>query len=284
VPRPRKFTEAVADERRLERLRVLFPEYEPPTVAPPGNDREAVAEHKRRAEQARAQFDKRTEKERKHLLSLAADLIPALELPQPRNKELVSELGALLANVRWEWRSRRKIAPNPSLPVLGGVQPTYGEMNVTLKPGLKYAKKLRDWYCSLPTGLLMNVTIPLADESPALGVVIERLDETLASVADQYQGKPGHQPGERLVAQGAARWVVWFMDRQAPGARIANRRLFMFKCMHQLGIPCPNLPDDPGDFNAWFDEVEALARPVAIADAKAAPEDEGTTMNRRSIE
>jgi hypothetical protein len=263
VPRPRKFTEAVARERRLERVRVLSPEYEPPTVAPPGYEREAVAEHKRRTEQARAQFDKRTEKETKHLSALAAKLILVLELPQPRQKELASELGALLATVRWEWRRRRKIAPDASLPVLGGVQPTYGEMSVTLKAGLKNAERLRDWYCSLPTGLLMNVTVSLADESLALGVVIERLVKTLARAADQYHGTPGHQPDERLVAQGAARWLVWFMDRQATGAPIAHRRLFMFKCMHQLGIPCPKLPDDPGDFNAWFDEVEALARPVA---------------------
>jgi hypothetical protein len=249
----------------------LFPEYEPPTLAPPGNDREAVAEHNRRTERTRAQFDKRTEKETKRLSSLAADLIPALKLPQPRQKELTAELGPLLANVRWEWRNRREIAPDASLPVLGGVQPTQGEMHATLDAGLKQAERLRDWYCSLPTGLLMNVTVSLTGESPALGVVIEPLVETFVSVADQYQGKPGRQPGERLVAQRAACWLVLFMDKQAPGVTLANRRLFMFKSMQKLGIPCPNLRDDPGDFNGWFDEVEALARPAIKSDTTAAP-------------
>jgi len=263
MPRPRKFTEVVARERVRQHVRELYPEYEPPTEAPLLYDREAAAEDNRRAEKARAEFDRRTEKERKDMLALAARLIPVLELPQRREEELVAELGALLAEVRWEWRSRREIIPDVSLPILGGVQPTSGEMRITLEPGRRHAEKLRDWYRSLPATLLSKARVPFTEEeSHAVGLVIELLAETLASLVDQYQAKPGRQLGERIVAQSAAVWLVRFMDRHAPDVSLECRRLFMFNCMRQLGIPCPDCRADPGDFNVWFDGAEVLARPA----------------------
>jgi hypothetical protein len=311
-------------------VRELYPEYEPPTEAPLLYDREAAAEDRRRAERARAEFERRTEHERRALSVVAANLIPEIELSQPRQQELVAELAALLTEVRWEWRSRRKIIPDVSLRVLGGVQPTRGEMHVTLgrglghvqklrnwyrsllptplpepivplaednpvvgivierlaetlaskthptlKPGLRLAEKLRNWYRSLPPALLKTVVLFL-DERPVLGVVIERLVAILAGMADQYQAKPGRQPGERAAAQGAARWLIWFMNRHVPDASIKLRRSFMFRSMREPGIPCPNLADDPGDFNKWFDEVEALARPATRDSATTTARDSGT--------
>ena len=175
MTRPPKFTEPVARERRRERLRELYPEYEPPKVAPTLYDGNAASVDKHRAERARSEFDKRSEKERKALAALAADLIPVLEPPQQQQKELVAELGELLAVVRWEWKSRRAIIPDALLPILGGVQPKHGEMRATLMAGLKHAEKLRDWYRSIPAALLYTTTVSFAHENPALGLVIERL-------------------------------------------------------------------------------------------------------------
>jgi hypothetical protein len=260
--RPRKFTEAVARERRLQHVRELYPEYEPPTEAPARYDRQAAVDERSRAKRAQAEFEKRTKKETTTLSALAADVLPKLGLSKQQEKELIAELAALLAEVRWEWRSRRGMIPDVSLPVLGGVQPTPGQMHVTLTAGLMHAEKLRDWYRSLPVALLMKATVAFTEGSPALGVVIERLSEVLADLEEQYRPKRGRQPGERAVAQGAARWLVWFMNRHATDASMEQRRSFVFCGMRKLGISCPSLDDDPGDFNAWFDEVEALAQPL----------------------
>jgi hypothetical protein len=279
MPQPSKFTEAIRRERQRERLCELYPEYEAPTEAIQLYDHEA-AEETRRAEKARAEFDKRAGKETKRLSDLAVELTPLLELSQPRQRELVAELAAMFAEIRWEWQRRRKIALDPSLPVLGGVQPTHGEMHETIKGGLRHALALRDWYRSLPLGLFLNQTVSMTaeplpgDETAVIGVVIERLAETLAELADQYHSKTGRQPGERAAAQGAARWLIWFMDRHAPALSIEQRRSFVFRCMRKLGIPCPNLPDDQGDFNTWFGGVEACARPRTKADPEAATNDD----------
>jgi hypothetical protein len=37
------------------------------------------------------------------------------------------------------------------------------------------------------------------------------------------------------------------------------RRKFIFQAMRGLGIDCPDLEDDPGDFAIWLSEVETLA-------------------------
>src|SRR5205807_3269606 len=104
-------------------------------------------------------------------------------------------------------------------------------------------------------------------------VEIERLPEALAGQADQYQAKQGHPLGERAAAQGAACYLVWFMDRYAPDAPIKKRREFMFQIMRKLAISCPDLRDHPGDFNTWCSEVEALAKPATKAETAAVPDD-----------
>jgi hypothetical protein len=266
MPRPEKFSEAVRRQRQRERLHELYPEYVSPEYVLPTDA--PAAEDQRRAEAARAEFDKRTARQTKALSAKAAKLIPVLGLPSSRQQELVTELAALLAEVHWEWRSRRKLVLDTSLPVLGDVQPTHGEMRATIKVGLQHALALRGWYRSLPAGLLLDQTVSMTaepvpgDNPPGLGVVINRLAETFAAKADQHRPRVGRPPGERAAAQSAACWLAWFMNRHAPDAPIEEHREFMFRCLRELGIPCPNLSDDPGDFNKWFSEVEALARPA----------------------
>jgi hypothetical protein len=273
MPRPRKFTEVERRERTQERLRELFPGYEPPTEAPLVYDAEAAAEDQRRAEAARVEFNKRTEREIKDLLAFAADAIAVLGLVANHRRawrvgKSSADLAALLPTVKWEFQHRRSI-----------VRPTPAEMRATLADGLRHAEALRDWYRSLPDALLLNQRVSMmaeplpGDDPPVLGVVIERLAETLSSLADQYQAEQGRQPGERAAAQGAACYLIRFMDRHAPDASIEKRREFMFQSMRKQGITCPNLRDHQGDFNKWFGEVEALARPTTKAEMMAAPND-----------
>ena len=63
------------------------------------------------------------------------------------------------------------------------------------------------------------------------------------------------------MAQWAAGYLFEFIRRHAPEASIKQRREFVFRAMRGLGIDCPDLEADPGDFNIWFDEAEALAKP-----------------------
>lgn len=69
------------------------------------------------AEQIRAAFDKRTQKETKTRSALAANLILVRELSRPRQKELAAELAALFAEVRWNGGAgadnTRCVAPDP---------------------------------------------------------------------------------------------------------------------------------------------------------------------------
>ncbi len=133
-------------------------------------------------------------------------------------------------------------------------------MRVTLEEGLKHAKKLRGWYQSLPEELLFMVGVQFAEGAVALGVVIERLTETLEALTAAHEPQPGRQPGRRAAAQAAAGHLIRFIDRHAPDAPAKTQRHFMFRAMRGLAIDCPNLEYDPGDFTTWFSEVEALAR------------------------
>jgi hypothetical protein len=248
MPRPEPFTEEVRRKRREEQAKI---------------DNNAF----RRA-------DERTDAEIQRDEALAANLIDVLGLAPARRRagreeiasepgKAICELAGILVVVRWHWQVRQDIEPDRSLPILGGVQPTHGEMHVTLEAGLKHAEKLRDWYRSLPAALLLKATVPFAEESPVLGVVIERLTETLALLAAEHKPQLGRQPGRRAVAQSAARYLIRFVDRHAPDASTEAHRTFVFRAMRGLGIDCPDLRDDPRDFASWFSEVEALAGPSA---------------------
>jgi hypothetical protein len=271
MPRPKQFTEA---ERRARLATTLGPQERAEALRrgatravarreaglgdTPVVDEltQALVEHRWRELTARPNVS--PEKLRELLKEIGAE-----------RKEVEEALLAVLKEARWEWRKRHEIKSDPSLPVIGGVQPTHGEMHATLTSGLKHAIALRDWRRSLPSGLLLNQTVPMTtpppDEmAPTLGVVIERLAETLAALALQHEHKRlrGQQPGRRVAAQQAVRWLIWFMRRYAPDSPQAMRRKFLFGCMRELGITCPNLEEDPGDFAIWFDEAETFAGPA----------------------
>lgn len=246
MPRPKKFTERIRRERRETQAEIDDKAFRRASV--------------------------RTEAEIDRDVGLAADLVSVLGLsvllglPDSHRQDLALELSAQFPEIRWEWQTGSEIEPDRSLPILGGVQPTQGEMRATIDAGLKHALRLRDWYRCLPHGLLLKQTVPMTtppqqnEQAPALGVVIEQLAGTLEALATRYNPKRGRQPGRRAVAQRAARKLIWFIDRHAPNAPIAKRQEFVFRCMQKLGIDCPNPEDDQNDFNEWFGEVEALAR------------------------
>jgi hypothetical protein len=260
MPRPRKFTETVRRERTRERLRRLHPEYEPPDEAPEVSKSDAAAERNRRAHAA---YSVRTEKEAKRLDAIARKLISTLEADQAKQTTPVAALTELLGIVLRDWNHLRDFTPDPLLPVLGGAQPTYGEMRVTLDKGLRHAMALRNWHRKLAGALLLHITMPIrsepTDDDPAIGVVIERLAETLARAAARYEPKPGRKTGERHAAQRAAGWLIRFMHRDFPNLAVKQRRIFVYRCLCELGITCPSLYDDPGDFNAWYAEAESRA-------------------------
>jgi hypothetical protein len=187
---------------------------------------------------------------------LAEDLIRILVVVPPGNPSARSDLIIVLAEARLECSVRKNIKPDGSLPVIGGIQPTHGEMRATLKAGLKHAKKLRDWYRALPSTLLSKATVPFAEGGVLLGIVIEQLTETL-ELANKHK-RHGRPPGSRAVAQSAARYLVRYMRKHAPKARAAKRKEFMFAAARALEITCPDLDDDPSAFNEWFREVEAI--------------------------
>jgi hypothetical protein len=176
-------------------------------------------------------------------------------------RDHLPELERRLELVRRENKIRQKIEPHAMLPVIGRVQPTYGEMHATLTALLKPAEQLRDLYRSLPEALLLNVTVSFfGEDNPALGLVIERLAEVLSSHAAQHLPRPGRQWGQRAVAQHAATYLVRFMNRRAPDAPARKRRKFIFYAMRKLGIDCPSLDNNPGDFTTWLNEVEAIEK------------------------
>jgi hypothetical protein len=214
MPRPRPLTEEIWRERQEERERV-----------------DAVAF--RRAEEP-------TEVEIERDVALAAHLVTILGIPRDRRaarrteivnevKRDISELTGLLGEVRWEWQVRRKI--DPSLPVIGGIQLTDGEWQITLRTLARSAKKQHDEWAA----------------------------KKLARWAARFRPQHRRPPGRRAVAQLGARYLIRFMHKRAPDAPIKQRREFVFCAMRGLGIDVPDLEKDPGDFNTWFDEVEALA-------------------------
>lgn len=157
MPRPRMFTEGVRREKTAELLQQIHPEY-----VPPSNDPPIRGERARGAKQAEAAFKRRTEAENKRWLTSAVRLIADVTTDQSVQDELVTALASLFASVRWEWKARRNTIPNASLPIVGGVQPTHGQMRDTLKEGLTDARKLLDWYRRLPAALLTRVTAPMS--------------------------------------------------------------------------------------------------------------------------
>jgi hypothetical protein len=259
---------------------------------------------KRRAEQAKAEagansrYIAPTAAEIQRDIELAADLTAVLGLPEfsgcasqaeliAKPSKAISDLAGVLGAVRWNWLVRKHMRHDQALPSLGGVQPTHGQMQVTIEAGLKHAEALREWYRSLSPGLLFQETVPMTtprssdhieamaahgypidspplpeddNMGPALGAVIERLADKLAILAAKYEPRPGRQPGTRSTAQWAARPLIWFLDRHASNAPLAKRRKFLFRCMRAAGIDCPDLDDEPGYFARWFREVEALAQ------------------------
>jgi hypothetical protein len=179
---------------------------------------------------------------------------------------LARELAGLLLNAEWEWRARRHIQLDPSLPVLGDIQPTPGEMRATIDEGLKYAQKLREWSRSLPAALLLNEVVPLTTPPyrrgppPPLQVVIEGLAETLARLSALYKPRRGRPPGRREVAQWAAAPLMAFAYRHAPEATAEQRREFVRECLRRVEIACPDPNDHPAEFPRWFKPVEAVAK------------------------
>lgn len=260
MAKPRVWDERARFKKTLELLQRLHPEYEPPSSYDP----DAEPERALRAKQAELAFKRRAEKENKELLAFAKELIAGVATDQSKQDELAAALASLLPSVRWDWNSRQGIIPDASLPIVGGVQPTPGQMRATLKEGLRHAEALRDWYRALPVALLMHFTVPIGQgqssgDDPLVGLIIELLTETLARYASQYEAKPGRKPGRRFAAQYSAWWIICFLDRHLRSLSVAKRRDFIFHCLHKLGVDCPNQKDDQGDFNTWFDEAETLA-------------------------
>jgi hypothetical protein len=196
--------------------------------------------------------------------ALAEELLRILGVPRD-NASARSDLMIVLREARLEYNVRRNKRPDRLLPVIGGVQPTRGEVRASLKAGLRHMRKLRE---ALPPTLLPNETVPFAEGDIILGVVIEQLTETLAHLNKKYETIEtvdhfnkkynGRPPGSRAVAQSAARYLVRFMRKHAQEARAATRKVFLFEAASALAITCPHPNTDPGAFNKWFHEVEAL--------------------------
>lgn len=173
---------------------------------------------------------------------------------------LEKELGVLLEEARREWEAGQDIHADPSLPVLGSLQPTPGEMKATLDNGLKHARKLLAWSRSLPAGL-SNETVPLtpcASHHPNLQVVIELLTARLARASARYKPRRGRLAGSREVAQRAAVLLMAFAFERAPKTKPTQRREFVWACLDRLGIECPSPSDHAKEFADWFRPVERL--------------------------
>jgi hypothetical protein len=255
MPRPEKFTEPVRRRRQRERLqqdntdwkaaRLAPLDWEAPRPAPPvtkpidGSLKEAEGD--------------------------AADLIRNF-LRVRASPALATKLAGLLLNAEWEWHARRDIQPDPSLPVLGDIQPTPGEMRAIIDEGLKHALKLREWSRSLPAALLVNEVVPLTTPPyrrgppPPLQAVIESLAETLARLSALHKPRRGRGPGRREVAQWAAGPLVLFAYRHAPQATTEQRRTFVHACLGRVEIECPDPNNHPAKFARWFQPVETAAK------------------------
>jgi hypothetical protein len=243
MPRPEKFTEAVRRRRQRERLQEDDPDWKAPRPAPPepidGSLKEAEGD--------------------------AAELIRNF-LRVRASPALATKLAGLLADAEWEWHARRDIQPDPSLPVLGDIQPTPGEMRAIIDEGLKHAQKLRKWARSLPAALLVNEAVPLTTPPyrrgppPPLQAVIEGLAETLDRLSALYKPRRGRLPGRREVAQWAAGPLILFAYRHAPQATTEQRRTFVHACLGQIVVECPDPNDHAAEFARWFQPVETAAK------------------------
>jgi hypothetical protein len=255
MPRPEKFTEAVRRRRQRERLQQNNPDWEVPKpvpldweaprpVPPPTNPIDGSLKE--------AEGD-------------AADLIRDF-LHVRASLALATELAGLLLNAEWEWHARRDIQPDPSLPVLGDIQPTLGEMRAMIDEGLKRALKLREWSRSLPAALLVDAVVPLTTPPyrrgppPPLQAVIEGLAGALDRLSALYKPHRGRPPGRREVAQWAAAPLMFFAYRYAPEATIKQRRIFVCECLGRVEIECPDPYNHPTKFARWFQPVETVAK------------------------
>jgi len=245
--RPEKFTEAARRRRQLSVLRRNDPDWESPRPAQSSAKRSGEAVFP--FEEAEGDL---------------ADLIRNF-LRVRGSDALATELAGLLANAEWEWSARRDRQPDPSLPILGDIQPTPGQMRATIDEGRDLALKLREWSRTLPTALLLNETVSMtkggvpANNDPAVRVVIECLAEKLDRLSALYQPRRGRPPGRREVAQWVAGPLMLFAYRHAPKATKQQRREFVRACLEQMKIECPDPNDHPSDFDRWFPPVETTA-------------------------
>jgi hypothetical protein len=247
MPRADKFTEATRRRRLLKRLHESDPGWAPPRLA--RNCPEPSGETAFPFEEAKGD---------------RADLIRNF-LRVRASPALARELAGLLADAEWEWHARRDIQPEPLLPVLGGIQPTPGEMRAIIDEGLKHALNLRKWSRSLPAALLLNETVPLTTPPyrrgppPPLQAVIEGLAETLARLSALHKPRRGRPPGRREVAQWAAGPLMLFAYRHAPEAKRQHRREFVRECLRHIEIDCPDPSNHAAEFDRWFRPVETDA-------------------------
>jgi hypothetical protein len=255
MPRPEKFTEAVRRRRQRERLQQDNPDWEAPRPAP--LDWEAP----RPMPPATKPIDGSLKEAEGDAADLIRDFLYVRASPA-----LATELAGLLLNAEWEWHARRDIQPDPSLPVLGDIQPTPDEMRAMIDEGLKHALKLREWSRSLPAALLVNETVPLTTPPyrrgppPPLQAVIESLAETLGRLSALYKPQRGRPPGRREAAQWAAGPLMLFAYRYAPEATDKQRRTFVRECLGRVGIECPDPNNHPNKFARWFQPVETAAK------------------------
>jgi hypothetical protein len=236
MPRPEKFTERVRRKRRRERIQL--DDAEGAALQPAANLPGSVA----------LLFSK-------EYLELTIQTWLHVRAP---NHDVIRELEWLLHNAAWEWQSRRDSQLDPSLPNLGGVQPTSGEMKATIEAGAKHAQKLREWSENLPSAMFHNATV-LIPGDPPLRAVITHLAHTFDLLSEMYYPKRGRQPGRRKVAQWLALWFMQFAYRHAPNAKRQEQREFVRECLVLLKIECPDPNDHIAEFDRWFLPVEVEA-------------------------
>jgi hypothetical protein len=253
MPRRKIFSEA---ERHARLLAPLSPEEH---AARRQAEREILAEERRQAglpdapvenEMLKAltahRWRQRTARPRVEPRELRA-MLRRIGAAQHLDEELLN----LLADVQYRWRKQKEVR---------GTQPTPGEMKVIFDELLKPTTQARDFYNNLPLGLLWKVKVPLTTDSeedpPALGLVLNAVVHALEIAAERYKPTSGKLAGERAAAQQAAWPLVNFMNRKVPDAPDRRRQEFIFRSMRALGIPCPDLDKNPGNYTDWFREIE----------------------------
>ena len=143
----------------------------------------------------------------RHRSTAALDLAIAAELADlipPHDRRGLPEI---LAIVRWEWNFRRDIQPDELRPRLGGVQPTPGEMKVTIEAGAKHARMLRKWSHSLLPALFHNVNVPIIGGNPPAtsrdrtsGAYVRPPVRSLPAKARPAAGRAACRAGSRMLA------------------------------------------------------------------------------------